>query len=110
MNGKQSQVYYIYAASPTQTSMLNDIYYDIVTMKAPSTMGISNPSGANWHYSTTGHSLVVNAIYDDKSKIQIADPLGGTQSGWAVYYEKTAAVAYSVVTRSKKNIQYCSNI
>ncbi|MCD1260401.1 C39 family peptidase [Paenibacillus athensensis] len=99
LNGKQSKVYYIYSASPSQTTMVNDLYYDVVTMQAPGSMGISNPTGANWHYATTGHSLVVNAIYDDKSKIQIADPLGGTQSGWAYYYEKTAAVANSVCTR-----------
>jgi len=99
LNSKQSQVYYIYSASPSQTTMVNDLYYDIVTMESPGSIGIVNTTGANWHYSTDGHSLVVNAIYDDKSKIQIADPLGGTQAGWAYYYEKTAAVANSVCTR-----------
>lgn len=51
---------------------------------------------ANWHNATSGHNLAVNAIYDDKSIVQFADPLGGTQSGWPSYYEKTAAVAGSV--------------
>lgn len=99
LNSKQSTVHYIYSANPSQTSMLTYLYHDIVTMQSPGSMGISNPTGANWHYATTGHSLVVNAIYDDKSIIQFADPLRGTQSGWAYYYEKTAAVANSVCTR-----------
>ncbi|MCR8657548.1 C39 family peptidase [Paenibacillus sp. T3-5-0-4] len=99
LNSKQSTVYYIYSANPSQTAMGNYLYHDIVTMQSPGSMGIVNTTGANWHYATTGHSLVVNAIYDDKSKIQFADPLGGTQSGWAYYYEKTAAVANSVCTR-----------
>ncbi|WP_339224886.1 hypothetical protein [Paenibacillus sp. FSL H8-0332] len=67
-------------------------------MKAPSSVGISNSTGANWHYATTGHNLEVNAIYNDKSIVQFADPLGGTQSGWPSFYEKTAAMASSVST------------
>ncbi|WP_028612757.1 hypothetical protein [Paenibacillus harenae] len=99
LNSKQSTVNYVYSANPSQTAMGTYLYHDVVTMQSPGSMGISNPTGANWHYSTNGHSLVVNAIYDDKSKIQFADPLGGTQSGWAYYYEKTATVANSVCTR-----------
>lgn len=98
LNSKQSKVHYIYNANPTQTTLLNNLYYDVVTMKAPSSVGISNSTGANWHYATTGHNLVVNAIYNDKSIVQFADPLGGTQSGWPSFYEKTAAMASSVST------------
>ncbi|MFC3800963.1 hypothetical protein [Cohnella sp. GCM10012308] len=96
LNSKQSTVHYIYTSSPSQTTLLNNLYYDVVTMQSPSSVGIVNSTGANWHYSTSGHNLAVNAIYDDKSKVQFADPLGGTQSGWAYYYEKTSSVASSV--------------
>ena len=101
LNSKQSKIYYIYSQSPSQTTLLNNLYYDIVINKSPGSTVIYNPSGANWHYPTSaggGHQLVVNAIYDDKSIIQFADPLGGTESGWPYYYEKTAAVASSVVS------------
>ncbi|MEK3904506.1 hypothetical protein [Paenibacillus sp. FSL R7-0179] len=62
LNSKQSKVHYIYNANPTQTTLLNNLYYDVVTMKSPSSVGISNSSGANWHYATSGHNLVVNLV------------------------------------------------
>ncbi|WP_419876193.1 C39 family peptidase [Candidatus Pristimantibacillus sp. PTI5] len=99
LNSKQSTVNYIYSANPSQTSLLTSLYHDVVTMDSPGSVGISNSTGANWHYATNGHHLAVNAIYDDKSKVQFADPLGGTQSGWPYYYEKTAAVTSSVTIR-----------
>lgn len=61
-------------------------------------MRISNSSGANWHYATNGHALINNAVYSDNSRAQFADPLGGTQSGWPYFYEKTAAVTTNVCT------------
>ena len=95
LNQKQS-FYYARFANPTQTEMCDKLYATITGPKKPCLMSIVNPSGSNWHYATGGHRLVINAIYSDKSRIQFADPLGGTQSGWAYFYLKTKAVASSV--------------
>ncbi|GHV14171.1 hypothetical protein FACS1894219_09930 [Clostridia bacterium] len=99
LNEQQSSCYYVYVQSPSQTTMCNALYYTINTEQVPASMGISGTTTSNWYYATSGHSLVVNAIYSDKSKIQFADPLGATQAGWPVYYEKSASVASSVCTR-----------
>lgn len=95
LNQKQS-FYYARFANPTQTEMCDKLYATITGPKKPCLMSIVNTSGSNWHYSTGGHRLVINAIYSDKSRIQFADPLGGTQSGWPYFYLKTKAVASSV--------------
>lgn len=52
-----------------------------------------------WYYVTNGHSVVVNAIYDDYSYIQIADPLGDRVAGCPYFYLKTATAANNVCTR-----------
>jgi len=95
LNQKQS-FYYARFANPSQTDMCDKLYATITGPKKPCLMSIVNISGSNWHYSTGGHRLVINAIYSDKSKIQFADPLGGKQSGWPYYYLKTKSVASSV--------------
>lgn len=95
LNQKQS-FYYARAGTPTQTTMCDRLYATIANNKKPCMMGIINLSGNGWHYATSGHFLVVNAIYSDKSRIQLADPLGGTQVGYTYYYEKSAYIAGQV--------------
>lgn len=95
LNKKQS-FYYVRVASPSKTTMCDNLYATITGPKKPCLMSIVNTNGSNWHYRTTGHRLVVNAIYSDKSYIQFADPLGGTQSGWSYYYLKSSTIASSV--------------
>ena len=95
LNKKQS-FGYDRKAYPSQTSMCNNLYSTVASLKKPALMGIVNPTGNNWSYATNGHCLVINAIYSDMSKIQFADPLGGYRSGYATFYLKTAGVAYSV--------------
>ena len=95
LNQNQS-FYYARFANPTKTEMCEKLYATITGPKKPCLMSIVNPSGNNWHYSTGGHRLVINAIYSDKSRVQFADPLGGTQQGYAYFYEKTASIASSV--------------
>jgi len=62
-------------------------------------MGISGTTTKDWYYTTRGHSLVVNAIYDDYSKIQFGDPLGDYADGCPYFYEKDASTVSKYCTR-----------
>ena len=97
VNSKQN-FFYAMHSSPTQSSIFTRLQSTVAGSKKPTMMRISNPSGSNWHYATNGHALINNAVYSDNSRAQFADPLGGTQSGWAYFYEKTAAVTANVCT------------
>ena len=99
LNDRQSQVYYVYKGSPSQTSMCDSLYTTIKHAQAPASMGISGTTTSNWYYLTNGHSLVVNAIYDDYSYIQFGDPLGERTPGCPYFYLKSASLAHDVCTR-----------
>lgn len=99
LNDRQSDVYYVYKASPSQTSMCDNLYTTIKHAQAPASMGISGTTTSNWYYATAGHSLVVNAIYDDYSYIQFGDPLGERTPGCPYFYLKSASLAHDVCTR-----------
>lgn len=96
LNDKQDAIYYVRTNNPSQSDMCSFIHSTISYNEKPALMCIVNTTGANWHYPTAGHSLVVNAIYSDKSTIQFADPMGGMTADWPYYYLKTATVANSV--------------
>ena len=64
------------------------IYHTIYRRGKPVLMGLENTSTADWYYNASGHGVVINAIYSDQSRIQIADPLGGWYDDWPVYYVK----------------------
>lgn len=98
VNGKENQCYYILVNAPNQTSLCNKIYYDIVTEQAPAFLRIANTSSATWYYLTYGHCVLSNAIYDDLSIIQLADPLGGRVSGCPYYYLKSASLVSAYTT------------
>ena len=98
VNARESQCYYVFVTSPSLTSLKDKIYYDINTEKTPSFLRIYNLTGANWYYATAGHCVLSNAIYSDKSIIQIADPLGGRVSGCPYYYLKNATVVGNYTT------------
>ncbi|MCM1530016.1 MAG: hypothetical protein NC093_08495 [Alistipes sp.] len=91
LNNHQSKCVYVQENYPTKSLMTSVIYQTITNDKVPCMIAISNPSGENWHYSTDGHALVVNAIRSDKSKIQLGDPLGG-YNDWYYFYEKDAGI------------------
>lgn len=95
LNEKQDYNY-IRTTYPEQNTMCNFLYYAVANHDTPALMSIVNSTGANWHYATNGHRLVVNAVYSDDSRIQFADPLGGTKSDWPYYYEKSSSVVNSV--------------
>ena len=66
---------YIYKNAPTTSYMLSCFHYDVVECEIPAFAGIQSTQ-SQWRYETLagGHCLVVNAIYNDSSKIQFADP------------------------------------
>lgn len=98
VNARENKCRYVLVTSPSLTDLKNKIYYDINTEKCPSFLRIYNRTGANWYYATTGHCILSNAIYSDKSKIQIADPLGKRVSGCPYFYLKSASVVGSYTT------------
>ncbi|MBP3380960.1 MAG: hypothetical protein J6K77_08880 [Ruminococcus sp.] len=89
LNEHQSQCNYLEQTNPAKHFITSAVYTTINEEKAPCILGINTTLTNNWHYQTEGHAVVVNAIQSDKSKMQIADPLGG-YSNWAYYYEKDA--------------------
>ncbi len=91
LNSQQSKEYYVYVSEPTPTAIRDNLYHIIVTKKAPASISIAGTTTSDWYYTTGGHHLVVNAIYSDKSIIQVADPLGGKVGNTPYYYEKSAA-------------------
>lgn len=101
LNARQNTCYYVYRAKNdlTQNGMCSYLYTTIASTKVPASMGISGTTTSNWYYVTNGHSLVVNAIYDDYSYIQFGDPLGDRVAGCPYYYLKSSSLCYSVCTR-----------
>lgn len=99
LNERQDKCYYIYTLNPGKASMGYKLYATIADSKVPASMGISGTTTTNWYYLTNGHSLVVNAIYDDYSYIQFGDPLGGRVDGCPYFYIKSADVVSEVCTR-----------
>ena len=98
VNARENECHYLFVTSPSLSSLKDKIYYDINTEKCPSFLRIYNMSGANWYYATAGHCILSNAIYSDKSIIQIADPLGGRVSGCPYFYLKNASIVGNITT------------
>lgn len=96
MDAMQNEYWYVRKDKPTKSSIELYTYNAVVTNKVPAFMCIINPLGEKWHYGTKGHCLIINAIYSDKSKVQFADPLGGTQQGWPYYYIKDTSFLSTV--------------
>ena len=98
LNARQS-FYYVYVSAPDQEEMCEKLYSTIAGSGMPASMGISGTTTKDWYYTTRGHSLVVNAIYDDYSKIQFGDPLGDYADGCPYFYEKDASTVSKYCTR-----------
>ena len=98
LNDKQ-HFYYVYVPAPDQDDMCDKLYSTIAGSGMPASMGIAFTTLDNWFYYTLGHSLVVNAIYDDYSKIQFGDPHGDYIEGCPYFYEKEVSIVSDVCTR-----------
>lgn len=97
LNEKQD-FYYARTTNFDQNCMCTYLYYTVGNVGVPGLMSIVNPTGANWHYATNGHRLVINAVYSDHSKLQFADPLGGWESDWPYFYEKSSSIVAPICT------------
>lgn len=96
MNLKQDKCNYLFNRSPNKALMLTNFHYDITVEESPSFARIVVDSDGVWHYKTTGHCLLVNAIYSDKSNVQFADPSANSQTSWDAFYLMPANTVASV--------------
>lgn len=99
LNSRQNNCYYVYYASPTQSYLCDFLYFTIAYEKCPASIGISGATASNWCYEASSHSLVVDAIYDDYSYIQVSDPLAFAVSGCPDSYLRPASSVASLCTR-----------
>lgn len=95
LNSKQN-FYFTCTTGPSQTTMCKYIYATISGYDNPCLMRITGTTTSNWYYQTGGHCISIYGIYSDKSKVQIADPLGGTQGSWPSYFTKSSSVVSNV--------------
>lgn len=84
MNQKQSRYTYLRSDNPSASSIGLLTYTAIATNDVPAFMCIEADT-TNWLYPTQGHCLNVRAVYTDKSKVELADPLGGTWLDYPYY-------------------------
>ena len=59
---------------------------------------VTGATTSNWCYNASSHSLVVDAIYDDYSYIQVSDPLAFAVSGCPDFYLRSASTVASLCT------------
>lgn len=97
LNEKQD-FYFARTTNFDQNTLCTYLYYTVGNVGVPGMLFFVNPSGTNWHYATYGHCLVVNAVYSDHSKLQFADPLGGWESDWPYFYEKSSSIVTPICT------------
>ena len=98
VNEFQDKCQYILSTNPSQTNLTTCVYMDIVYDEVPAFLRLSGTTSSTWYYSTSGHCVLANAIYSDKSQIQIADPLGGRVSGCPYFYLKSASTVARYTT------------
>lgn len=94
LNKMQAKHFYSRSTKPSEPNMALFIYTTIAQNSLPALMCIS--TGSDWYYVTSGHCVVVNAIYSDRSRIQFADPLGGYLANVPVYYIKDSDDIHNV--------------
>lgn len=90
VNQRQDNCNYILTTSPSQSTLTSHIKSDITSWEVPSFLRISGTTNATWYYTTSGHCVLSNGIYDDLATVLIADPLGDRVSGCPYFYEKAA--------------------
>lgn len=86
MNIKQDQCSYLFSQAPNKALMLTHFHYDITVEEAPSFVRIVVDDSEDWYYTTKGHCLLVNAIYNDKTIVQFADPSANSETRWNAFY------------------------
>lgn len=100
LNENQNRNYYVYQPNYDMgiNTMCSRIYSAISYSHVPASIGIDTTS-TSWFYHISGHSTAVIGIYDDYSKIKLADPAGGLIPGCPSFYIKDASTVYNCCTR-----------
>ncbi|MBD5156125.1 MAG: hypothetical protein HDT13_00560 [Butyrivibrio sp.] len=96
-NARQSKCFYVHFANPTQSELTSKIKSDITNYKVPAFLRIVTRKPV-WYYDTNGHCVLSNGIYDDVSKILIADPAGDLAPDCPYFYEKPASTVADYTT------------
>ena len=86
---------YVWTMDPSTTQIRDHLYYAVVSQDVPGLMTVCDMGEGVWKYQTEGHCVVVNAVYSDKSRIQVADPLGGS-NGRPTFFEIKTDVLESI--------------
>lgn len=99
---------YIRTTGLNKTNMCNNIYATIANDDKPCIVGVNILSSDNWHYGMTAssgwHCVVLNAIWSDKSKIQVADPIVSYLKGEGIIPSNSSPFYY--VESTKLNTVY----
>lgn len=98
VNARQDRCQYLLVNNPSAATLATSVYMDVTKYKVPAFLRLSGTTKDNWFYETPGHCVLANAIYSDKSKLQVADPLGGRVSGCPYFYEKKLSGIYKYIT------------
>ncbi len=98
LNEYQDECHYVYVANPSSSVLYDYLYLTIVDLQVPASIGIADTKLDDWPYEAGSHSVIVNGIYSDYSKILISDPLGGI-GDIPYFYEKDADTINSYCTR-----------
>ena len=91
MNAREKKCYYVLGNFYSTADLMGKIETDVVRVNVPVFLRIDGTTSSNWYYATNGHCILATGIYTDKSKVQIADPLGNRLPGCPYFYLKDAS-------------------
>lgn len=91
VNAREKKCYYVWGYFNNTSDLMNKIETDVVRVNVPVFLRIDGTTSSNWYYATSGHCILATGIYTDKSKVQIADPLGNRLPGCPYFYLKDAS-------------------
>lgn len=86
MNIKQTETEYYFKHDPTDVFIISSFHNDIVYDQIPAFARIVVTESGDWRYTTSGHCLLVNAVYSDYSQFQFADPAATSTTTWPAFY------------------------
>lgn len=85
-------------AELTEGVLANCIFYDIFCLGVPTFIRITDTSCDSWYYPSDGHIVLAIGIYDDLSRILIADPYECGVSCLPNFYEVDISTISSFTT------------
>lgn len=98
LNERQDKCTYSLTPVSSQSVLTGAIKYDITVCEVPAFLRLSGTKSSTWYYTTYGHCVISNGIYDDLSIILIADPLGERIADCPYFYRKAASEVAAYTT------------